>query len=106
MSISNYKRYGICPECNNELIADGLMAHFRRAHKKELSAVEMATILSHITREPTRKPNLPRNPQKFLAKLKDRQQREIERKMKTFGETTPFSMRQWGDDRPHRTGPI
>src|SRR5262245_59825368 len=98
MSVSNNKRYVICPECNNELVADGLMTHFRRAHEKQLSAAQMAEILSHITREPTRKPNLPRNPQKFLTNLKKRQGKEIERKMKKISETTPFSMRQWGDD--------
>ena len=106
MSVSNDKRYVICPECNNELVAAGLRAHFRRAYKKELLPAQMAEILSHITREPTRKRKLPRNPQKFEADLKRRQQGEIERRMRKFGQKTPFSMRQWGDDRPKRTGPI
>jgi len=106
MSISNYKRYVICPECNDELIADGLMARFRRAHKKELSAVEIDTILSQGTHERTRKPNPPPNPRKSWAKLQRRRRKNIERKMKKFSETTPFSMRQWGVDRPHRTGPM
>lgn len=106
MSISNYKRYVICPQCNNELVADGLMAHYRRAHKKELTAAEMAEILSHLTREPTRKPNRPKNLEKFRANLKSRQKMEIENKMKKWNKQTPFSMRQWGSDRPGRSGPL
>ena len=106
VSISYYKRYVTCPECRNEIIAHNLMLHFRRAHKKKLSPAKLAEILSQITREPTRKPNLLHDPQKYFVALKIRQKEQIERKMKMFQKQTPFSMRQWGDDRPHRTGPI
>ena len=106
MSVSNYKRYLICPECNNEIVADRLLPHFKRAHKQLLSAAQMAEILSHVTREPTRKPNPPPRSQCFSIRQKKRERAEIENKMKKFDESTPFSMRQWGVDRPHRTGPI
>ena len=106
MSVSDNKRNLICPECKNEIMADRLLPHFKRVHKQELSAAQMAEILSHITREPTRKLNPPRRSQYFSIRQKKRERAEIEKEMKKFNESTPFSMRQWGDDRPHRTGPI
>lgn len=106
LSVSSHQSYVVCPSCGNELKADGLLAHFRCAHKKELTGAEMGEILSHATCEPSRKPNRPRGPRKQWADLKAREHKEIERKMNKLKERTPFSMRQWGDDRPRRTGPI
>jgi hypothetical protein len=106
MNAGKYKRYVICPECNNELVAETLVSHFRRAHKKRLTAARLAEILSRMTREPTRKPNRPRDLHKYQANLKARNQKEsISRKI----ERTPLSMRQWDairDDIPIRSGPL
>ena len=102
MSASNYKRYVVCPDCGNELKADGLLTHYRRAHKKTLSASAMSEILSHITREPLRKPNPPRDLEKHRARLKQ-QPRAKEQ------ERTPRSLRVWdaiSEGIPIRSGPI
>ncbi len=109
MSVSNYKRYVICPVCGNELKADGLLAHFRRAHKKELTAAEMAEILSRMTREPTRKPNRPRDLEKYAVTLKAQDKKNFEAKMRKLKQSTPYSMRGWDpirEDIPRRIGPI
>jgi hypothetical protein len=88
MSVSNYKRYVVCPDCGNELKADGLLAHYRRAHHTILSASSIAEILSHMTREPTRKPEPPRDLEKHRARLK---KEPLAKKT----ERTPRSMLVW-----------
>jgi hypothetical protein len=109
MSISNYKRYVICPVCRNELKADGLLAHFRRAHKKALSASEMAEMLSGIAREPSRKPNRPRDLEKYAKTFKAQDKKQFEATMRKLKESTPDSMRGWDpirDGIPRRIGPV
>jgi len=75
-----------------------LPIHLRRVHKKEIPPSEAARIVSNAKK--------PGDRGRAWIKSKKRDRKETEGAVKKLTERTPFSMRQWGDDRPHRTGPI
>jgi hypothetical protein len=102
--MDNYKRYVVCPQCKNEIVASGLSVHFRRVHRKNLSSEEMIEILAKLTWERTRKPKRVKNLKADQEKLKPWNQKTPPVKKP---QRTPLSMLSWfGDDTPRKYGPI
>jgi len=89
----------ICPICQREMRSSRLATHVRKIHKGELFADAVTAILAGARKKF-------RSPGRAWIKAKKRDQKEIEKVMRKLTERTPFSMRQWGEDRPRRTGPI
>ena len=92
------RSYVLCPICQQNIRSSRFATHCRRLHKGELSADALATILSGVQKPPAQG--------RAWIRARIRDKKEIKKVMAKFTERTPFSMRQWGEDRPKRTGPI
>jgi hypothetical protein len=46
------EHFVVCPLCNADLRAESLWAHYRRIHGKEISAEQLAAVISKMTNQP------------------------------------------------------
>jgi len=96
MSKFGEKRVVVCPVCNGEILADNVVAHFAKIHRRDLPVAELLKILAQAKARPV-------GEKEYYAELDGREQDDqtIER--------TPRSMQQWEGGAPRegmRSGPL
>jgi len=93
MSKHDDRRVVYCPECQTVIFSENVNRHFRKVHRRDLSAAAIVKILADANKRPV----TPTDAREFLERVyKGEEKRpQIER--------TPISMRGWG---VRRSGPL